>query len=82
MSVNLQYDSAMMAKLQESAEWVVYTKYLDNLKNGALAQLMNPSCNDQMTHHFRGVYTACVDMARLPDDVIQHEKDVRLNAKA
>jgi hypothetical protein len=70
----LQYDSAMMAKLRESPEWQVFLKYVGNLREGAMAQMTNPQMADQMTHHFRGVYTACLDLARTPDDVIAMER--------
>jgi hypothetical protein len=76
----LQYDSAQMANLKDSPMWQVFLKYLTNLKDGALSQVMNPAINDQGTHHFRGVYTACVDMSRIPDQVINHEKESRVNA--
>lgn len=73
----LQYDAAQMAKLLESPEWKVYLKYLNRHMEGSLAQMMNANISDQGTHHFRGVYTACVDHARIPDDVIQLEHDKR-----
>jgi hypothetical protein len=74
----LQYDSAQMAILKDSPGWQVYLKYLHRQRDGALAQAMEPSISDQATHHFRGVYLACVDHSNIPDDVIRHEKESRI----
>ena len=77
----LAHDAAQMAVLAEHPAWRTFTTYVEQMRADALTRFSNPDETDQYTHHWRGVYTALVDVLALPQTVIDDERRSRQRAE-
>lgn len=80
--VDLQvvHDAEQMRLLLEFPAWKTLVRYLEGLRDEALRHLVDPRQEDQMTHHWRGVYSAHVRALGTPTEVIAYEKAQRKSA--
>lgn len=77
VDLRLVHDAEQMRLLLESSAWKVMVRYLEGLRDEALRHLVDPRQEDQMTHHWRGVYSAHVRVLGTPEEVIAYEKAQR-----
>lgn len=77
--VDLQvvHDAEQMRVLREAGTWKVLSRYVESLRDEALTHMLDPRQEDQIMHHWRGVYAAAVRVLGLPDEVIAYEKTLR-----
>ena len=73
----LAHDATQLALLMERPEWHTFTRYVDEMRANALSRFADPASPDQNTHHWRGVYTALIDVLALPQSVIDAERRSR-----
>ena len=74
VDLSLVHDAEHMRLLLESPAWKVLDRYLVSLRDEALKMMLDPRQEDQILHHWRGVYTGTERIRGLPPEIIAYEK--------